>query len=736
MFNRCYLIPFIVCLSGILTGILFVTLYKEYENDNIIKNYDVKKQLYVNNLKLGININLGLLAVVETYVTLNYQYITRRDFNKIAKTILKDYVGIQVVGWSPKVPFNDRPKYEHEAQVFYNDSSIVFRGLEMGELHPSPPKDFYYPIYYLYPYESNTQALLLDFSSNSQRNNSLHAAAKTRNQSATATITLVQETDNQPGFLLYDPVYTPNGTFIGATYQGYRTGDVLAAILNKQDYFPMVIVMRDVTANEFIMSLHSANGQWIFDTDEEHLDDIRQTHADGVCYNIRVADRVWCFEFYTLEPIDIATLHWVTTLIAILTIIFTTIAYFTVKKMIHQYNQQLSITTLKHQTMFINYIFHEIRVPLNNVVVGVANISRYQRNCDTTQNTTAIVKNSLDQIRHILDDMLEFSKIENGKFVIDKKFTNINVMIDHIYESFTHSAKLNNLQFNKISTVEPNTIVKIDINRVTQCINNFLSNAFKYTDKGSVTLACALSSSGIQISVDDTGRGISQQDLAQLFQPYKRLNDNGAEVGTGLGLVICKQIINLHGGNITVKSKVNSGSIFTMQLPCEVVQTSHILRINSSNSTRFNVGHRNSLVNRELKVNLKDNLKDNIKTVDKPPELRILIVDDNVDNCKLLASYFEFDGHTADTAHDGLDALYKISTNKYDVVIMDRDMPKLDGIQTTTRLRQQNNNIPIVALTGAASNELKQEFLDAGANMLLTKPVMLSKIKEIYNLVI
>lgn len=385
----------------------------------------------------------------------------------------------------------------------------------------------------------------------------------------------------------------------------------------------------------------------------------------------------------------------------------------------------------RKRTQFTSYIFHEVRVPLNTVVLNLNLMENdelfMKKLSEADLEYIDRLKSGLNSVENILNDALDFRKMSEGKFKLVYKSYNLITCVKNLTWSMRNSwiSKMIELQ----TTIDPdfNNLKYLLIGdelRLRQILANYLSNAIKFCNvRGHIKVHIKNLSRSfkdimpnevvrIYIEVEDTGIGISDEDQKLLFQPYVQLNSSVYKQGsgTGLGLSLCAHLINMFKGKYGVKSKVGVGSIFWMELPFIVSET-----INTNEKTQ-NV---NTLVIQEVKQ-----------------RLNVLICDDNMLTLKLMSRIMSKLGHDSNTAFDGIDALDKLkraqNENKlYDLIFMDNQMPRLNGKETILEMRRLGFTLPIVTITGDAQIEDQEELLRAGSNYVMTKPCTIEKIQKI-----
>lgn len=351
--------------------------------------------------------------------------------------------------------------------------------------------------------------------------------------------------------------------------------------------------------------------------------------------------------------------------------------------------------------LFLANMSHEIRTPMN-VIVGIANLLQKTDLNEKQKYFLDIITSTSDHLLKIINDILDLSRIESGKLKLEKITFNMQSIIKRTKEVMFHKAEekgillLNSQYDNKIY---PYLIG--DPHRINQLLLNIVSNAIKFTNKGFVNIDCKLvsedvGSQKIEIKVFDTGIGIEESFLKKIFDKFTQedSSDSRNYGGTGLGLSICKELVELMGGEIFVDSQKGKGTVFRI-----------VLNLQKGKKTIDDIG--------------------NIQTIDDRilNKKQILVVDDNTLNRKLVTIILENYGVTVDEANNGKVAIKKITDKKYDLVLMDIEMPVMDGVGCTYIVRNRlKSNVPIIALTAFAFAEDREKFLIAGMNDYVSKP--------------
>lgn len=355
---------------------------------------------------------------------------------------------------------------------------------------------------------------------------------------------------------------------------------------------------------------------------------------------------------------------------------------------------------------FLANMSHEIRTPINGIV-GMIDLTLLKNISPEQRENLEIAKDCADSLLAIVNDILDFSKIEAGKLVIEKIEFNLQELLELTIKAHLPLAMKKKLTLScNCPSFIPQTL-KGDPNRLKQILNNLLNNALKFTEIGGVVLYIQeldLTDEMIEFkfSISDSGIGISEQEQAKLFRNFSQVDGSITRKygGTGLGLAISKQLVQMMGGTITVESQEGKGSTFSFSLKFLL-------------SGKYSYPTQDSCA---------------IHTI-KP--LRILIVEDDKVSSTVLALMLKEKGHFVDSAENGSEALSLHAKNQYDVIFMDIQMPIMDGIEATAKIREregESRHTPIIALTAYALAGDRERFLSYGLDEYIPKPIRMDKL--------
>lgn len=370
---------------------------------------------------------------------------------------------------------------------------------------------------------------------------------------------------------------------------------------------------------------------------------------------------------------------------------------------VHERTAELETANAKLKQMdrlksqFLAHVSHELRTPLTSIVgfadnmleglVGSLNLKQEQYLSRIKANGTRLAR--------MITDLLDLSRVEAGKMAVSFDQVALPVLVSEVIEQIRPLANAKDIKL-ECHVTDPLIAVRGDSDRLSQIVTNLLDNAIKYTDeRGTVTVSVAAAAGDVAaVSVADTGQGIPQDALPKLFDPFFRVNqeERTHAKGLGLGLAIVKELVDLHGGTITVESELGKGTTVRVTLPL----APHAFRGDDRGAAA---------------------------------RLRLLVVDDDPDIRHLLKDRLESEGYSVQTAGDGQQTIALLGEGSIDGVILDIGIPEIDGLEVLSLLQRQNRALPVIIMTAVESLDRALMAMEAGAQAYLLKPFDIGQLK-------
>lgn len=358
----------------------------------------------------------------------------------------------------------------------------------------------------------------------------------------------------------------------------------------------------------------------------------------------------------------------------------------------------------KAKTEFLSTMSHEIRTPMN-AIIGMTNLLAKDNPREDQLEQLEILDFSAKTLLSLINDVLDFSKIESGKIEFEDLDFDLQYLLKGILESFRFNTEKKGIALSLQVEEDVPEVLLGDSARLTQILNNLVSNAVKFTDEGEVKISVKqirreAGTVTLQFCVSDTGVGISEGKLYSIFESFTQERTDTSRIygGTGLGLTISKKLVELQNGSISVDSTKGEGSTFTVILDFELGDESKVDKLQS-----------------DKRIN-----------ADSLEGIKVLLVEDNIINQKVMTRFLEKWKIKITVANDGDEALQKVAKEHFHIILMDLQMPRMDGYKSSQAIRtiddQRKRNIPIIALTAAALKEVKEKVYAAGMNDFITKP--------------
>jgi CheY-like chemotaxis protein/two-component sensor histidine kinase len=370
--------------------------------------------------------------------------------------------------------------------------------------------------------------------------------------------------------------------------------------------------------------------------------------------------------------------------------------------------------------MFLSTMSHELRTPMN-AVIGMTHLLLASSPAPAQEENLRTLRFSAENLLHIINDILDFSKIEAGKVELEKELFSIQDLLMHIVESFQHKAKSKELQLKLEIDSALKTKCIGDSTRLSQILNNLISNAIKFTYHGSITITASVLSDGekeqlVRFEVVDTGIGIPENKKKLIFGMFTQANSNTTRKfgGTGLGLTITKRLVELNSSVLNLESTPGHGSRFYFDISFDVDLAKQPQQPEQQRNEQRSDGMQNALKG-----------------------VKVMVVEDNEVNQILLRKFTQIWGAQMTLAENGLEATQVVASYAPDIILMDLQMPIMDGYAASKIIRKmpEFKDLPILAVTASVLLDVQYRIKEAGMTDYVCKPFkpeeLLQKIKTL-----
>jgi signal transduction histidine kinase/CheY-like chemotaxis protein len=699
----------------------------------------------VKSISLSIETRLKIYtnALIATQALFKANKFTdRNEFGAFISgfNLRTQYPGMHGIGYTLKVSQKDLPAHVRQIQT---------SGLPDYRPWPQSNESELFSIIYIEPLDwRNKRALGYNMHSDPIRRKAMDQARDSGEAATTGLVTLVQETSEktQPGFLIYVPIYKKNmpvssfeerrKALEGFVYSPFRAQDLFAQIQKDLLKDDSSIIIKVFDGNSELEKDLLFSSQ-----DEKQKSLVKYRHERSL--PLLIADHPWTLKIQAAPENHLNWWELSPLFVGILGSIISFLIFY-----IHRFSKTLNINLkedLKRQkntqervreaqilseqanqtkSRFLAAITHEIRTPLG-IILGFADLALDAKGINEEVRDYLVgIKRNGNSLLNLIGDVLDLSKIEANKMEMDLRQVPLHETLDDVISSLNLLAREKGLNLKLIKDEPLPTFISTDPLRFRQILINLIGNAIKFTEKGEVSLRVRGLSKPVvgspihlEFLIQDSGIGIVPEFKKTIFQPFSQGESLKSQThrGTGLGLALSKQLAIALGGDAElVHSEVGKGSTFRFYINGGLYSKAPIEK-----EPKKTDAHRNST---------------SLSSQTLPPleGVNILVAEDSSDNQLLIKRYLTSAGARIDFANDGLEALSMANKKDYSVILMDIQMPNLDGYEATQRLRKEGYKKKIIALTANAFREERERILSGGFDQYLTKPISrINLIKEI-----
>ncbi|MBK1875272.1 CHASE domain-containing protein [Pelagicoccus mobilis] len=707
---------------------------KKSENERLELEFSNNARAVGFQVERAAQSHVGVLTAIDSFIN-SGEDLTKESFERFAGAQLQWQTGVRALSWNPLVRGRDRETFERSVR----EEGVVDFGVKdrakSGELVPAGNREKYFPVTYAVSASGGNAPVGFDIYSNASRREVLREAEGLGMAMAIGRVRLVQSKASN-GMLLYHPVFLRAegenfggyaSELVGYVSGIFRLDEFLGAALEEAEERSMDLELRAVDASGEKEFLFDSRGRERGDAPENVRSDVSLEKA----LPVSIGGSRWELvvrESGALKRQNMSVRIWTVLtgaciIMALLGVLFFSLSGQSaiVQRTVDLRTAELAAKTKEAERLalaaeasniaksrFLATMSHEIRTPMNGIM-GALNLLEQVEDVDR-HSLVSMGRRSADNLLHLIDEILDLSKIEAGKLSLEEIRFSLPELVLEVCQLHLPNARSKGVEFQYHIREEAELECLGDPYRLRQVLSNIIANAVKFTNRGAIevdaTSVCKADESRVVvIEIRDTGIGIGQDQLEGLFESFEQADSSITRKygGSGLGLTISKKLIEEMGGTITVDSQLDSGSRFVVTIP---------------QPNAFVMGKRT--VGRDDRRAAESS---------EPLNLQILLAEDIETNrdvtTMMLESMFRA---RVDAVSDGAQALKALAEKQYDLVLMDCMMPTMSGYEATSKIREgeagvSNRDIPIVALTADAMASARKRCEEVGMSDYLAKPL-------------
>ncbi|BBN80054.1 hypothetical protein PA25_00390 [Pseudoalteromonas sp. A25] len=688
----------VLCMSVALTTFLYNQSNVKSASMNAQREMQILENIvyrYVNQSMLAIQALANQLQARE--------HFSRQEFDAIASKLRNQYSFLRALSWNVRISAKQRDQLNTQLTQLYGDGIKV-----KGE--PITPLDPLVVVKYITPLNGNKGALGFNVYSKNNRKQAMINASQTTEPQASDIIYLIQDSRPAPAYLLFSPVFDPSATNTEYAIKGYATAVIQVETL-------LTEALKQAQAKLFNIAFYDVSNNDVFYQNFGPEQLINEQEKKII--TLFVAGQKWRMELSVKDEYASRLNQKLTLMLLILQLSITALIIYILLLFNYQHHalnalveqRTRSLAKAKAQSdranqaksRFLANMSHEIRTPLN-AVIGFASLASATHNNLELKDYIKKIGSASKTLLNLINDILDIAKIESNRLQIDKHPFDLQELLNRIDTMFSSSAQQKGISWQITHNLPGPTWVLGDEMRIEQVLINLCSNAIKFTQRGGVTLDITAEYGTKQVhllfNVIDTGIGIEANKQHTIFNAFSQADNSTSRKygGTGLGLAIAKELAELMGAKLRLKSDVGQGSTFTLEMKL----------LNSSAQ------------NKQLEQ----------IDISQIHCLHVLVAEDNpVNQVVIKAMLNSFDiQHTI--VANGQEAVEAVKNRQFDLVLMDCQMPIMDGYQATAVIRQFKgiDELPIIALTADVMPEDKAHAIAIGFNRHLAKPLERDKL--------